>query len=576
MDLKLDRLLNLLSLLPKNIIYPYDLNQVENNIIEENGTGSNFNLRNINNNLPFDIIHITGTNGKGSTVSIIEKCFMGIFKYLNPKKIKSLDRTSSNIPFVGKFISPHLIVPDDSIQINSVPIHLSFPKTLKWSQDLIEDTLLKISSDFIPSSFEILFCKCLLIFTVLNVDLAIIEVGLGGRLDATNVILNEILINSNKKIYEPLLICGFTSIDLDHEFILGDTIEKITIEKSGILKKNCYLALSKDLNPVSLKIIKDKYLLLNPLLSDEIRQVDILPLNDGSNSESIEYDSIFTGQSYQTEINLYDNLSFKLKGFMKLNGLYQLGNLSVALGTVEILLSYWLKTNLISKNDLINMELNNILINSISKANNKGRLEYFKASNDDLIKLKSIDDINFKLANNESIILIDGAHNPHASLNVKKYIESKVIPYIVKNTNISKNIYVIIAITSNKEAKVILSNLLLFNKLSNNSKVQIFPIFIQFTIPLNMNWIVPNTTLNLYTNLNSMINDLKVNQSLDKYLNLNFDIINKLIKNDQSIYLIDAFDIIKEHIASNQNEFNSNFIVMVGSLYLVSDFYKLL
>lgn len=145
------------------------------------------------------IFSVTGTNGKGSTVEVLKT----IYKSSNYK--------------VGVFTSPHLISYNERIRINDCMIS---------NEDLIDGLhwILKEDKENELSFFERLFFVAWRYFTQQNVDILILEVGLGGRLDATNVLDADLVI--------------VTTVDFDHQNILGDTIEKIAYEKSGLFKLN--------------------------------------------------------------------------------------------------------------------------------------------------------------------------------------------------------------------------------------------------------------------------------------------------------------------------------------------------
>lgn len=144
-------------------------------------------------------VHIGGTNGKGSTVH-----------FLSSILIKAGYK-------VGTFTSPYLVSHHDRIRINNKFIE---------DEDLL-NIVNKFYNDFEGlqlSFFEMDTFIALYYFYVNKVDIAIIEVGLGGRLDATNVIFP--------------LISAVTNIGLDHMDLLGDSLEKIAFEKAGIIKDN--------------------------------------------------------------------------------------------------------------------------------------------------------------------------------------------------------------------------------------------------------------------------------------------------------------------------------------------------
>ena len=148
-------------------------------------------------------IHVAGSKGKGSTSNLISN---GLSQYK-----------------VGLFTSPHMHSVTERIKIDNNPI------TKKLFNKYFENVweIVKIMKDDInqrPSFFEFMTLLSLVIFKDEKVDLSVIEVGLGGRLDSTNVI-------------EPT-ICVITQISKDHTKILGNTLKKIALEKAGIIKKN--------------------------------------------------------------------------------------------------------------------------------------------------------------------------------------------------------------------------------------------------------------------------------------------------------------------------------------------------
>lgn len=164
-------------------------------------------------------IHIAGTNGKGSTSAMLAK----ILEVSNYK--------------TGLFTSPHLLKYNERIKINSEDIS---DADLQNILEKINETAQKHQ---IPlTEFEILTITAFLYFAEKKVDIAIIEVGLGGRLDATNVIT-------------PLLEI-ITSISIDHTDRLGDTIEQIAAEKAGIIKPNSIVITNE--NNAGLKTILGK------------------------------------------------------------------------------------------------------------------------------------------------------------------------------------------------------------------------------------------------------------------------------------------------------------------------------
>ncbi|MEG2669258.1 MAG: Mur ligase family protein, partial [Oscillospiraceae bacterium] len=146
-------------------------------------------------------IHVAGTNGKGSVCSILAEI-------LTKSKYKT-----------GKFTSPHLIKPNERISIDGENISNNdlnrLLATVTKTAESIENCTL----------FEIYLGVSLLYFFERHTDIVILETGLGGRLDATNVIKNP-------------LLSIITKIALDHQAYLGNTLKEIATEKAGIIKEN--------------------------------------------------------------------------------------------------------------------------------------------------------------------------------------------------------------------------------------------------------------------------------------------------------------------------------------------------
>ena len=163
-------------------------------------------------------IHIGGTNGKGSTSNMLASV-------LQEEGYK-----------IGLYNSPHLIDFTERIKINGQNCDKDFVFTFIQK-------LKNLPNDIRPSFFEFTTIMAFEYFHQQNVDFAIIEVGLGGRLDSTNII-------------KPL-VSAITNVALDHMDILGNTIEEIAIEKAGIIKQGIP-TISGDENDVVQKIISKK------------------------------------------------------------------------------------------------------------------------------------------------------------------------------------------------------------------------------------------------------------------------------------------------------------------------------
>jgi len=153
----------------------------------------------------FRVIHVAGTNGKGSVCAMVASA-------LDAAGIRT-----------GLYTSPHLLEPTERIQVGGEPISEelfleTFERVHRSAEQMTEDGSLESH----PTYFETVTLMGFLAFRELGIDTAVVEVGLGGRLDATNIVTPA--------------ITAITSIDYDHESFLGNSLDGIAREKAGILK----------------------------------------------------------------------------------------------------------------------------------------------------------------------------------------------------------------------------------------------------------------------------------------------------------------------------------------------------
>jgi dihydrofolate synthase/folylpolyglutamate synthase len=150
-------------------------------------------------------VHVAGTNGKGSTCAMIEAG-------LRAAGIRT-----------GLYISPHLVEPTERIQIAGRQVtRVQFATAFSKVHETAVGMLAAGEIDMHPTYFETVTAMAFVLFAGAKLDRVVLEVGLGGRLDATNVVNPE--------------LCVITPIDYDHQIFLGDTIQQIAGEKAGILK----------------------------------------------------------------------------------------------------------------------------------------------------------------------------------------------------------------------------------------------------------------------------------------------------------------------------------------------------
>lgn len=301
-------------------------------------------------------IHIAGTNGKGSVCSYISHVL-----------------TESGITN-GKFNSPHLITARDSIQIDNIPVSLA---VYEKCRKLILETDKKFNVGC--TEFELLTCTAFQIFAESEIPVAIMEVGVGGRLDATNVISSE-----------RTIVTGITKIALDHQALLGNTLAEIAYQKVGIFKEN------------------------------------VPSVIDGSNDESVLEIARKEADSLNSPLFIANR---KTDCWIKptLLGDYQYDNLAVALKMIE-----QIKDSRITKESTENGIKNTLW---------PGRLQEYKF------------DLN-KIVNNSSekiCILLDGAHNSQAALELGKYLA------LLREKN---DFIFIIAITKGKDISTLFQSII--------------------------------------------------------------------------------------------------------------------
>ncbi|KAJ6248858.1 folylpolyglutamate synthase [Anaeramoeba flamelloides] len=149
-------------------------------------------------------IHVAGTKGKGSTCSLAESI------------LRSMGYQT------GLFTSPHLLTPRERIRLNGQNISKEEFVELFWKLHTRLSANKTKPFPYLPSFFRYLTLMSLYAFTKKQTEASIVEVGIGGRYDSTNIVHPD--------------VCGITTLDYDHTSILGDTLEEIAWEKAGIIK----------------------------------------------------------------------------------------------------------------------------------------------------------------------------------------------------------------------------------------------------------------------------------------------------------------------------------------------------
>ena len=265
----------------------------------------------------FRSIHIAGTNGKGS-VSHTIAAFLQICGYR-----------------VGLYTSPHLVDFSERIRVNGTPISKDYVVNFVESEKAFFEPLH-------PSFFEITTAMAFKYFSDMNVDIAVVEVGLGGRLDCTNIIT-------------PIL-STITNISLDHTKLLGSTLEQIAFEKGGIIKPGVPVIIG-EATPETRKVF------------EELAKVAGAPITFAEDEPAIvEYKALPGGiMHYKTNRNVeFDG---------ELSGTYQVKNANTIIKMLDSLMdSGYLSSSNIEDNMTKGVkEMNQAFMNVMSITGLKGR-----------------------------------------------------------------------------------------------------------------------------------------------------------------------------------------------------------
>lgn len=286
-----------------------------------------------NPHLKLKVIHVGGTNGKGSTIAFLKNL---------------LEKLGLR---VGVFSSPYLIHYTDQISINGKSISEARLEALMADyRSLLEgESAANLQG---TTEFEIITAIAYDYFASEQVDVAIMEVGMGGLLDSTNVC-------------QPILT-GITTIGLDHVALLGDTLEAIAEQKAGIIKQGIPLVTGR-IAPEALAVI------------DSIAEGKDAPrLAYGTDYQVSHQDSVVTGE-------VFDYTSVVRQGRFQtgLLGLHQIENAGMAIALLDAF----------CKEDGRELASNHLLAQALEETRWPGRLE---------------------VVSRNPLMILDGAHNPHA------------------------------------------------------------------------------------------------------------------------------------------------------------------
>jgi dihydrofolate synthase/folylpolyglutamate synthase len=317
----------------------------------------------------FKSVVISGTNGKTSTARILESILRSFgFK-------------------TGLFTSPHLVSVTERIAVNGSPISEEqftkiYEQVIPIVEEYEEELVLSEEATTTLSFFEVLTVMSIVAFASENVHFAVVEVGLGGRYDATNVLNSE--------------VCIIAPIDYDHQEYLGSSLEQIAYEKAGIIRNADIIVLSEQAETVQ------------EILSTEVEKAEKSAVFV-QNRDFRKLDDYITApnstggiMNIQTSRGIYENL------YLNLLGDYQVTNASLAIVAAEELIA--------RDGHTLGFKALELALQDVTSP---GRLEV----------------LSF-----EPLIVIDVSHNPHGAENmVNSFRTSFEYDYVIAVVGISKD-----------------------------------------------------------------------------------------------------------------------------------------
>lgn len=315
----------------------------------------------------FPSVHIAGTNGKGSTSAIIASI-------LNASGLR-----------VGLFTSPHLVSFTERIRVNGEEI-AEF-EVVRLAEELRARIFNLQSSDpdFLPTFFEVVTAIALLYFKKEKIDIAVVEVGMGGRLDATNIVIPEVSV--------------ITNISYDHSEFLGNTLDEIAYEKAGIIKRGVPVVVSFQV-PEVLEVIEER--------AEEIGAVTYLYGRDFS---SILREEDIPGIYFDYQSN---DSSMLHELYLPLTGEHQMQNASVAIKAATVFLNKKIATRRRGETEN-GGSIETVISPSLRVSGSPiQREDFFTEIRNGLATVQWPG--RLEMIKHEPPILIDGAHNPAAAV----------------------------------------------------------------------------------------------------------------------------------------------------------------
>lgn len=460
-------------------------------------------------------VHIAGTNGKGSVTSLVA----------------SILRASGFS--VGKFNSPHLLSVHDSILIDGHPVS---PPVYDHARSLVITADQELSTGATP--FELLTLTALQIFEAAKVDIVVLEVGMGGRDDATNVIPDDCI-----------MVSVLSAVGLDHQKFLGDTIESITEHKAGIARSGKPFILGAQKYPIV--EICARRVVENPQIRGQfIISLPVYPCHLDDLQEYRFSPSVRPFIQPQPQPIEFRSPSFPspIHAKLPLHGIHQLDNLALSLTVISTLttLTSGSRTTL---GNLFRRITPETVCAGIEGTSWPGRLTFHTLPRP----------VTIGSALDPSVVLVDGAHNTASAEMLASYISDLAAQ--LKPGSILHITYIVGLSHSPPKTPLDTLSPIFLPRVCENPVTKVRLAALQFTPPEGMPWV-------------TCVPPLEIRDTVKEITHLGDEDL-WAAPNDLPIdaQLQSAFEWTEIGQAARAGE---QLVVVTGSLYLVADFYRML
>ena len=456
-------------------------------------------------------IHITGTNGKGSVSSFVASILQ-----------------ASGFT-VGRFNSPHLVSVLDSIVINGEPVS---PDLYNGVRRMVEDIDSKF--DVAATSFELLTATALMIFDSAKLDIIILEVGMGGRTDATNAISDDCI-----------LVSALTSVDLDHQKFLGETVGEIATQKAGIARRGRPFVIGPQKHPEVLGSVRTVIENVGADLVHADAAIVRTALHGPSKPITLS-PSPFHASALRPIFLYLPYFSDLIGAQLPLHGDHQLDNLGVAGGIISSLLTHPSSIHRLPFQSKITPSTIAAGVRSTAWI---GRLSFHDVPLSRLCPAMARTD-----GPEETLtVLVDGAHNPSSASVLASYMSR-----LFESANSEDLKLVFLLAHSHSPPKTPLQTLspLLSFKRPTNVRIRVSAAALEFTPVEGMPWVRPVPCDEIRKAIREIDGDINVWVPKDG--------------EERSV----ANALLWAH-GEEKVDSENGLVCLAGSLYLVADFYRL-